>query len=74
MCAECHSYPCHPRCPNAPEPKHVYECESCEEGICYGDDFVEIDGKCYHVDCLDVEDLLKMMGIDIMTALGEESW
>ena len=26
MCAECGMNPCHPRCPNAPEPVPVHEC------------------------------------------------
>ena len=70
MCSECMSNPCHPRCPNAQEPEHVYECEFCDSGIIYGDDFVEIDGKYYHVDCLDVDELLKLMDVDVQIALG----
>jgi hypothetical protein len=28
MCIECHRTPCHPMCPNAPEPPKVYDCDS----------------------------------------------
>ena len=71
MCAECLRTPCDPRCPNAPEQEHIYECENCDGGIIPGDDFVEINGKYYHVDCLDVEELLELLEIDVETAIGE---
>ena len=29
MCSECGYTPCHPRCPNAPEPKIMGYCEQC---------------------------------------------
>ena len=51
MCMECRQYPCHPRCPNAPEPAAVYECAYCNEPIRAGDDYVELDGNHYHEDC-----------------------
>lgn len=54
MCSECHMHPCHPRCPNATEPKSVFKCEYCGEGIAEGDEYVEIDGKYYHrEDCIE---------------------
>lgn len=71
MCSECLSTPCHPRCPNAPDPEHIYECEFCDGGITSGEDFVEIDGKYYHKDCLSVDDLLELLDIDVQVALGE---
>lgn len=71
MCSECLRTPCHPRCPNAPDEEHIYECEFCDGGIKSGDDFVEIEGKYYHVDCLSVEELLKLMEIDVQVALGD---
>lgn len=37
MCAECGMNPCHPRCPNAPEPVPVHECVKCGYGILVGD-------------------------------------
>lgn len=33
MCAECHRTPCHPMCPNAPEPPKVCDCDSLD---CWG--------------------------------------
>lgn len=51
MCSICHSYPCHPRCPNAPDPPKVYSCRQCKEDICDGDEYVKICGEYYHRDC-----------------------
>ena len=39
MCEICGQNPCHPRCPNAPEPKEVHICSECLEGIYPGDRF-----------------------------------
>lgn len=33
MCDICRSYPCHPRCPNAPDPKIRGHCEHCRCGL-----------------------------------------
>lgn len=41
MCEICGQNPCHPRCPNAPEPKEVHICSECLEGIYPGDRFYE---------------------------------
>ena len=54
MCKECGRSPCHPCCPNAPDPEPVYSCEKCEEGIYEGDDYYEIEGKTYCADCIDM--------------------
>ena len=51
MCMECGQYPCHPRCPNAPEPAVVYKCTHCNGAIREGEDFVEYDGTYYHEEC-----------------------
>lgn len=37
MCSVCGMNPCHPSCPNAPEPVPVYECCRCGYGILEGD-------------------------------------
>lgn len=71
MCSECLRTPCHPRCPNAPDPEPIYDCEFCDGGITAGEDFVEIDGKYYHVDCLSVTELLEILEIDVHVALGD---
>lgn len=51
MCKECRQYPCHPRCPNAPEPAVVCDCEHCNKPIRSGDEYFEYDGKHYHENC-----------------------
>lgn len=51
MCLECRSFPCDPRCPNAPDPPEVYTCEDCGDPIIVGDEYVEFDEKHYHLDC-----------------------
>lgn len=52
MCDVCHMTPCHPRCPNAPEPPKVYTCKYCGEAIVDGDEYLEVDGDYYHLeDC-----------------------
>ena len=39
MCEICHMTPCHPQCPNAPEPPAVYYCE--------------MDSEFYHEECFE---------------------
>lgn len=50
MCDVCHQSPCHPRCPNAPDPPAVYVCTHCLEPITEGEEYVELNGKYYHLD------------------------
>ena len=65
-CEICGQDPCHPRCPNAPEPKEVHICSECLEGIYPGDRFYE---SCGSYVC---EECLKGMTIDeIFELLGE---
>lgn len=54
MCYVCHQSTCSPTCPNAEEPKSVGECEYCGFSIrlTEDDEFIEVDGKMYHLDCL----------------------
>lgn len=71
MCSECHSWPHLPGCPNAPEPKAIYTCKACGDGIIAGDEYAEIDGDYYHEDCLDemsISELLGIFGVMIETA------
>lgn len=53
MCSECHMSPCHPRCPNAPEPPKVYTCKICGEPIVEGDEYYEMDAEFYHEECFE---------------------
>lgn len=71
MCSECHMHPCHPSCPNAPEPKAIYRCKHCYEGICEGDEMVEIEGKHYHLECVEdmtTKELLVLLGYEVEVA------
>lgn len=52
MCEICGQDPCHPRCPNAPEPKEVHICSECLEGIYPGDRFYESCGSYVCEECL----------------------
>lgn len=71
MCSMCMMTPCHPRCPNAPEPEPVHTCRRCGYGIFEGDKF--FDGPDGYVceECLEdmaVEQILEMLGESLRTA------
>ena len=75
MCNECLQTPCHPKCPNAPEPKAVETCFKCEGGIVPGDRYARINGVCYCESC--IEDmpycvLIPMLGGEWHEALEED--
>lgn len=53
MCQLCRSYPCNPSCPNAPAPPAFGRCKWCKDEILAGDEYVDLDGDYYHVDCFD---------------------
>lgn len=53
MCDICRQSPCHPQCPNAPDPPAVYTCKICGESIVAGDVFYEMDGEYYHEECFE---------------------
>ena len=52
MCEECRMHPCHPSCPNAPEPRVFAYCEECGYEIYDEDEYYEIDGKNYCEACV----------------------
>ena len=52
MCSICRQTPCHPRCPNAPEPPSFGKCVKCNTKILDGDDYYDIDGEYYCEDCI----------------------
>ena len=71
MCAECGMNPCHPRCPNAPEPVPVHECVKCGYGILVGDKFWDSpEGKICEecVDDMSAEEILKLCGESLTEA------
>lgn len=53
MCQVCLQTPCHPRCPNAPEPPKVYTCKICGEPIVEGEEYYEMDAEFYHEECFE---------------------
>lgn len=67
MCSECWKVPCHPSCPNAPEPRGVADCVRCGNPILPGEEYARIDGVYYHGSC--IED---MPCCELITLLGGE--
>lgn len=45
MCEICKQLPCHPRCPNASEPKPIVICEECGYEIFEGEVYYKFDGQ-----------------------------
>ena len=67
MCSVCLHTPCDPACPNAEEPKPVYTCKKCGEGIYAGEKvFLSPEGPI-------CQPCMKKMGLnDILSLFGEE--
>lgn len=75
MCSVCMSNPCHPRCPNTPEPEPVYTCNKCGYGIFDGDKFFDGPEGYICEECLDdmtSDEILEMFGEKLQTAQKEE--
>lgn len=75
MCQECHMTPCHPRCPNAPDPPSVTTCHRCKEPIYPGEEYAHIDGVDYCESCIDDMpycELIPLLGGDWKTASEED--
>ena len=75
MCDICRQTPCHPRCPNAPEPKPVERCCLCGEGIYEGDEYLITTDGCVCKDCLEdfsINQWLELIGESLTTAEREE--
>lgn len=75
MCSECLQTPCHPRCPNAPEPKGVTDCYRCKNPIVPGDEYATIDGVDYCESCLEdmpLSELITLTGWDWKRASEED--
>lgn len=75
MCSMCMMTPCHPRCPNTPEPKPVYECERCGYGIFAGDKYYDSPEGYICKDCIDdmtVTEFMELVGEEFSTAEEEE--
>ena len=67
MCQICGKSPCHPRCPNAPDPIPDHRCSKCGEGIFENDEYAIIDGQYYCYDCID-----NMAYCELIPLLGGE--
>ncbi len=75
MCAECRMTPCHPRCPNAPNPPAVTTCHRCGEDIVPGYEYARIDGLDYCEACIEDmphKELVELMGGEWKTASEED--
>lgn len=67
MCALCRQTPCDSRCPNAPEPQGVTNCEMCGEPIFEGDRCIIEGSTTICEDCaknLSVTDFMELVGYD----------
>ena len=53
ICEECRRFPCDPRCPNAPEPPVVCECDLCGEAIREGDTLYKLGEHKYCEECVE---------------------
>lgn len=52
MCEICLHSPCLSRCPNAPEPLAVYICSGCGKSITDGEDYVDLMGEQWCLNCI----------------------
>lgn len=71
MCSVCMRVPCHPRCPNAPEPVPIYRCGKCGEGIFEGDKYYDSQKGYICEECLDdmsSGELLELVGESLASA------
>ena len=78
MCAICMSSPCHPRCPNAPEPIAVDDCYVCDKPIREGEEYIRFCGVSICTECTETMSLSKLADIygagcgEIICELGGE--
>ena len=78
MCAICHNAPCHPRCPNAPEPIAVDDCYLCDKPIREGEGYFTLCGVAICADCAEtmsmrqLSDIYGAPGGEIIVELGGE--
>lgn len=71
MCAVCMQMPCHPGCPNAPEPKPIYLCRKCGEGIFEGDKYFQDAKSKICEECMNEmssDEMLDLFGERLITA------
>ena len=52
MCDVCQRTPCHPRCPNSPDPPQVFICSGCGGSIVDGEDYWDVLGEQWCENCI----------------------
>lgn len=75
MCSLCRQIPCHPRCPNVPEPVPIMRCSECGEGIFEGDKYYNTGngGVCkYCIEDMTAKEFMELIGEIFSTAEKEE--
>lgn len=75
MCQYCLTSPCLAGCPNEDEPEAKTDCKYCGDGIFKEDEYAEIEGVCYHIDCLSdmgIKELLELLGVEVKVADEQE--
>ena len=58
-----------------PTPRGIFTCSDCEEEIVEGEKYAEIEGRYYHLSCLEemsTRELLDLCGVMISTARRED--
>lgn len=75
MCSVCLHTPCDPACPNAEDPKPIYTCRKCREGIYAGEKvFLSPDGP-FCQSCtedLGLEEILSLFGEELESPRKED--
>lgn len=74
MCSICRQIPCHPRCPNAPEPEPVHTCVLCSDGIYDGDEYYDSADGPVCKECMEdktTSELMEIFGESYSTAHTE---
>lgn len=55
MCDICQQTPCAHGCPNEPEPPEVTYCQLCGGSIREGDEYIDLSGDSYCMNCVTVK-------------------
>jgi hypothetical protein len=79
MCDECRNFGAHhSQCPNAPEPKKIFDCKLCTDSIVEGDSYYDLPeiGKAHEACVKDLSsvDLLEKFGEYPQIAESEGEW
>lgn len=67
MCAICLMNPCHPSCPNAPDPEPIHTCVWCKEAIFAGGGYMETPDGIVCEECI-----REMSILEFMEMIGEK--